>query len=191
MKIDENLTISLPGNVSQTDTTFEKDKKGRRFRIFQTQTKNSTLALSITPNETNINVNNSVSWEKALTEMAKGALKAMSEKGLNCLIVDTVIDNIPCKKLFCQNEIIPIAVNYIFLVNDKMYALQAATLDNSLSGYGIREIDQFVQSVHFDATAIKEQQFGSNAESIGYMIGKMAIPLLLIIGVIVYVVRKL
>jgi hypothetical protein len=190
MKIDENLTISFPRIVSQMDTTFVKEGKEMRFRAIKSETEFSALALLITPTETNANVDNEESLQKTLTEMAEGSLKAMSENGIECVVTDTIIDDIICKKLIGNTNVPSTIISYIFLVNDKMYSLQGVFLNKSTAISETNELNQALKSVHFNKTLIKEKQFGSKAESLGYKIGKMIIPLLIVIGVIVFIVKK-
>jgi hypothetical protein len=188
IKIDENLKLSFPDAITVTDTMVSKSGDPMKFKAYRSELGYSAFALVITPNETKMNVDNEESLRKVLKEMAKGSIKAMSNAGFTCNTIDTVIDNIKCEKLNCTNRFQTIN-SFIFLVNDKMYALQNSYItgfsqDTNLSNY-------FLKSIHFSKASIKEQQFFSKAESISYKVGYYLVPLLLFIGIIVLVIRKL
>jgi hypothetical protein len=194
INIDENLSIFLPGKVIQTDTFFLKDDKKMRFRVFKTQTEFSAFGVAITPNETNINADNRETLKTALDRIAKGSCTAAVRKGFTCLSSDTMVNNIPCKKTKIYKERAPFTppiFSYIFLVNDKMYMFSTTPFDYLENmANSSHESNLLLNSIRFTST-IKEKQFDSNAESIAYKIGYYFIPALLIIGIIVYVVRKL
>jgi hypothetical protein len=189
--VDENLTLSFPGRISEIDTSFIQEGKRMSFRIFKHESESGTLALIVTPNNTNANIDNQETLQKALDEMANGSLQAMKESGLSCQSEDSTIDNIRCKKIVCKNGLLSTVENYIFLVNDKMYSFQSATFGLYTPGTQSSDLNKFLNSIRFEKTSIKEQRFESRAESIGYKIGRLTIPLLIIVGVIFYVVRKL
>jgi len=180
MKIDENLIISFPGIVSQLDTSIIKGGEKIRIKAFKSEKEYSTFAVLIIPNETN--VDNTESLHKVLAEMTEGALTSMTKKGISCITGDTIVDKVPGIKLICKSNTSLSLNDYMFLVNDKIYALQIAYFPNN------SDIDRAEIS---NKTSIKEQQFASKAESIGYKIGYYLIPVLLFIGIIIYVVRKL
>lgn len=189
--IDENLTVSFPGIISEYDTLFVKDEEKMFFKTFKNESLSTTLLLIVTPNGTNVNADNKETHQKALEEMSKGSLDAMEERGLTCQIGDTIIDNIQCKKIVCDNSQLSIIRNYIFLVNDKMYSFQSVSLNFYSSDSQSSNLNKFLNSIHFNKNSIKEQRFGTKAESIAYNIGKLIIPLIILVGVIIYVVRKL
>ncbi len=186
--IDENLTIAFPGHVTQIDTSFVKEGKEMRFKAYKCETEIVNLALIITPKETGSRVDNSESLQKTLAQMAKGASDKMSEQGINCLVSDTIVDNIACKKLTCRTNLYSTIINYLFLVNDKMYSLQGIFFDNDNSKSGASELNNFLNSVHFNKASIKENQFNSKAESIGYKAGQLIFYLMLFVGIIALIV---
>jgi len=193
-KIDENLTISLPSTIEQIDTSYIQKGKKVKIKIFAARTEFSGIGVTVS-NENNVNIDNKESLLKALSEIAKGAIKSLQGKGLKCVTSDTLLQNIPCKKLKCEGELNGISMNilhYTFLVNDKVYIMQAAFVPEFASG-ALAELDRLLGSVHFETTSIKELQFESKAFSdgykFGYVIGMLIIPAL-IIGLIIYFVRK-
>lgn len=190
MVIDENLTISFPHSVIETDTTVINNGEKYGFKTFTCEGDSSTLVLIITPGGTDIKVNNEESWKSALDGLAKGATNSFLKSGITCTTSDTTMDDLPCKKLTCQTFMYSMLNNYIFLVNDKMYSIQAAYAYGFEPEAANTELRQFLNSIHFSKESIKEREFGSKAESTGYAIGKLILPLLLIIGVIVFVVKK-
>lgn len=191
MVIDENLTISFPGSTTLLDTTLIKKGEKYRFKAYKHENEFSTFALLITPGETDMNVDDKETWKKALAAMSKGALKALSENGFTCSPADTIIDSIPCIRSVCKNDMISTMRTYLFLVNDKMYSLQYASLDPEAIERG--ELDLFLNSVHFKKDGIKEMQFESKVSSkfykIGYLIGMLTFPAI-VIGLIIYFVRR-
>ena len=193
-KIDENLTISLPNTVEQIDTSYIQNGKKIKFKIFAARTEFSGIGVTVS-NEHNVNIDNKETLLKALSEIAKGAIKSLQAKGLKCVASDTLIQNIPCKKLKCEGELNEIPMNilhYTLLVNDKVYIMQAAFVPEFAPG-ALSELDRLLGSVHFEAKSIKELQFESKALSdgykVGYVIGMLIIPAL-IICLIIYFVRK-
>ena len=194
INIDENLTMFMPGEVTRVDTSFIKNGQELRFRVFKTETESSTLALTITPNETNLRVDNLESLQTALEKIAEGSCNAAIDKGLLCSTTDTAIDEIPGKKnkIYSKNSNNhSVVFNYIFLVNDKMYMFSTAFSTNAPAvSNAVQEAHRFLNDIHFNKTAIKEQKFKSKAESLGYNLGKLILPVLLIVGIIVYIVRR-
>ena len=195
IKVDENISISLPGEVQKIDTSFVK--KGQKFdmRILVAQTDYAALGITLSPNETNINVDNLESLKKALASIAKGATNSMREQGLRCNSIDTTIDKMPCKKLSCigkKNGVPMTIVTYSFLINDKVYAIQSAFIPE-FNAYGFAETDSLIKSIHVETASVKELQFLSKAESVGYkfghFIGMLVFPAI-VIGLIIYFVRR-
>ncbi|MCB0716305.1 MAG: hypothetical protein KDC06_09845 [Chitinophagaceae bacterium] len=188
--IDENLTVSFPHAVIENDTTILKDGEKYEFKTFNCETDTSSLLLIISPGKTNIKVDNEESWREALSGLAKGALNSFSQNGMFCIANDTTIDEIPCKKLNCQPLDYALFNNYIFLVNDKMYSFQIAYRNGSKSISAHAEMIQFLNSIHFNKSSIKEKQFDSKAESTGYKFGKLLFPLILLVAIILILLFK-
>ena len=187
MIIDETLTISFPGSVTKIDTSLVKEGKKWRFKAYKYDNGASTFALIVTPGEVNMNVDNKETWKKALTEISKGALKSFSQKGFSCSPSDTTIDKIPCKKVTCTNEDISMLNSYLFLVNDKLYSLQYASLDQETVLLDTSQLKLFLNSVHFKKDAIKEMQFESKAFSDGYKFGYVLGSLIVVVGIVLVI----
>lgn len=189
--IDENLTVSFPGEVEEFDTTVLKENKKWRIKVYKYEEELSALGLIVTPGETNINVDNKESWKEALKGMSKGAMKSFLDKGFTCAPGDTTIDDIPCVKLICKNEDHTMIKQYLFLVNDKLYALQYSGTSLSNMSFRTDRLDTFLKSIHFKKEGIKEMQFESKAYSdgykIGYFLGSAGMLVLLVIGIIFFV----
>jgi len=189
--IDETLTVSFPGEVEVFDTTVLKEKKKWRIKVYKYEEGQSAFGLIVTPGETDINVDNKESWKEALKGMSKGAMKSFLNKGINCAPGDTIVDGIPCVKLSCKNEDYSLIKQYLFLVNDKLYALQYSSINMGNISFGRDRLDMFLKSIHFKKEGIKEMQFESKAFSdgykIGYFLGGAGMLALLIIGVIFFV----
>lgn len=189
--IDENLSISFPPISFESDTSFERDGKNYRFRVLRAETESSVLGLVITPNETNINANNQESLISALEGMAKGSVKSLSNQGFNCAVSDTLIESILCKKITCLNEYASALNAYIFLINDKMYAFQGSAADENNTSLALNDLNRVLKSIRFTSSTVKEQQFSTRAESIGYNIGRLLVPLLIVAAIIAFIARKL
>lgn len=194
--IDENLTISMPGKIETIDTVAQKKGDKIRFRLFKAETAFSTLITMITPKETNLKVDNQEDLRIALDGIAKGSCSSAIDKGFSCLSSDTVIDDIPGKqlKISYPGDENPIMIYYWFLINDKVYTLSVThPADDSVLKYSLQESNRFLGSAHFNKTYLKEKEFNSKAESIGYKIG-YGIGIFLFVAVIglaiFYFVRK-
>jgi hypothetical protein len=55
---------------------------------------------------------------------------------------------------------------------------------------GKNNYEKFIKSVRFTEGDVAELQFESKSEAVGFSIGKLIIPLLIIVGVVVYVVKN-
>jgi hypothetical protein len=191
IKIDENLVVALPGKISQIDTFGIKGNMKLDLRVFKTETQTSTIAVVITPKESNINVVDKESLKEALDGIAKGLCNSATKRGLSCVVSDTTIDELPCKKskFFSSQNAFEQKVNYTFLAGDKMYTFTIADVD---SNEIYRNYSRLLSSVHFTSFAKGFRVSSienSSAGGWGYMIGKISI-LLLIAGIIVYFVKK-
>ena len=191
--IDESLTVSFPGEVDVFDTTMSKGGKKWRIKVYKYETGLSAFGLIVTPGETDINVDNKESWKEALKGMSKGAMKSYLDKGIACSPGDTTIDDIPCVKLICKSEDYSIIRQYLFLVNDKLYALQYSSINLGGMSFETNKLDTFLKSIHFKKEGIKEMQFESKAFSsgykFGYLIGTLLVPAL-IVAFIIYIVKR-
>ena len=192
--IDENLTVSFPGEIEEFDTTVLKENKKWRIKVFKYEEDATTFALIVTPGETDINVDNKESWKDALKGMSKGAMKSYLAKGITCAPGDTTVDDIPCVKLICKSPDYPLIKQYLFLVNDKLYALQYSSINVDDASFEADRLNTFLKNIHFKKEGIREMQFESKTFSagykIGYVIGTLMVVALIILGVIFFV-RKL
>jgi hypothetical protein len=192
--IDENLKILLPSELTSTvDTAIKQKGRDYRLKAFSSEGEFCLLGITITPGGTGLNVDNEESLKKALDGIARGACDKVTENGYLCQVKDSTIDGMPCRRITMYEVSLesPAVVNYAFLVNDKMYMITAAPEPglSFLSSFS-KEVDRVLAGIHFNQSNVKERRFGSKAESWGYMFGKILIPLLIIIGVIVYVVKR-
>jgi len=193
IKIDENLTVSIPKKIEQIDTTLGRGNTKLGFRILKAETQVSTLGVTVTPKGTNINVDDEESLKSALDGIAKGTCDQARQNGFICKMKDSTLDDLPCKKFefFSAGIKDPIIYNYTFLVNDKIYMFTIAHLKvNQDRTKLIQESKKFLNSVHFTKT-IKEKKFSTRAESTGYRIGYYLIPSIFAIGFIIYIVIRL
>src|SRR5690348_16707131 len=160
--VNDDITLNLPGQVNIIDTVIVKGGKVGRFRFFKTESKNSVLGLTITPNETNINVEDKESFTTVLKEMAEGACKGATNMGFICATNDTVIDRLASKRvMFFQHDAVnPMMVNFFFLLNDRIYTITQAPVTDDMEALP-EELNTLLASVHFNHTNIKEQKFES------------------------------
>src|SRR5215813_14089491 len=86
--IDENLTVSFPLSAIKMDTLIKKNGKEMRLIAYSMQSGYFTLAIIVTPGETNLDVNSDESLQVALAGIAKGASETMAEKGWECSASD-------------------------------------------------------------------------------------------------------
>lgn len=189
--IDETLTVSFPGEVKEFDTTVLKEKKKWRIKVYKYEEDLLSLGLIVTPGETNINVDNKESWKEALKGMSKGAMTSFLKQGFTCVPGDSIIDDIPCVKLICKNEDYSMIKQYLFLVNNKLYALQYSSASLGDISFETDRLNMFLKSIHFEKEGIKEMQFESKSFSdgykIGYFLGGAGMLALLVIGIIFFV----
>lgn len=192
IKVDENLTVSIPQKIVQIDTTFRDKGPSVDFRMFKAEALASTLAVNVTPKGTNINVDDEQSLKSALNEIAKGTCEGFINRGFDCKSKDSSMFGMPCKKfeIFSAGISVPVLYTYYFLVNDRLYMF--VITPSILNGDKVKlaeESNRFLNSIHFTKT-VKEKKFATKAESTAYKFGYYLIPLLLIIGIIAYIVMK-
>jgi hypothetical protein len=193
VKIGEDLAVRIPRRVIQIDTTLGNEKARYGFKVFQAQTQVCTLAVTITPNGTNINADNEEALKSALDAIVKGACETAGQKGLTCKSKDSLMDNLPCKKMefYMAGFQYPAASNYIFLVNDKMYMFTIAPLTFTSDRIKLMEESKnFLSSIHFTGT-VKEKRFSTKAESIGHKAGYYLVPLVLVVLCIAFVISRI
>jgi hypothetical protein len=173
VRVNEDLVLSLPGKITKMDTVIKNSTGERRMFIYSAKGKYSTLGITVTPNKTNMGVDDKESHKKNLDIMAEGARKGGMMMGYICKSSTTVVDSIEGIKMLMYTSDTssePLIQQHIFLLNDRMYSFVQApkTQDTPVL---IDEMDMLLKSVRFNHTAIKERQFESKAESKGYKAG--------------------
>jgi hypothetical protein len=193
VRVNEDLTISLPGQVITQDTIVGKDGFSATMRVLEANAKYSTLRVVVTPNGTKLNVNDRESLRIALEGISTGICKTATDQGLDCMKSDTTIDRIESKKIVVYNmkESTVFGIQYVFLVNDRMYLITQQTILSDEKKLN-EELKMLINSIHFNHIKIKEQKFESKAESTGYGTGYLFGQLLgfLLIGTVVWFVFK-
>jgi hypothetical protein len=193
VKIDEDLTVSIPKEIQEIDTTLSMRNTRLGFRVLKAKTKECVLGATVTPHGTNLNVDSKESLESALNGIAKGASNQAKHNGFDYQYKDSLIDNLPCKKAEYfkpwMNE--PVVYNYTFLVNDKIYMFTIAPLKfNGEKTKLIEESKRFLNSISFSKT-IKERSFFTKAVPAKHTINYYLIPAIFGIACIAYVVIRL
>jgi hypothetical protein len=192
-KIDENLVVNIPKKNQQLDTAFSEKDQTYAYRVFKAETRVATLVVTVTPNGTNINVDDEESLRSALDSFERGTCKSLSEKQLICQSKDSLLDGLPCKKIeaFVTGFKDPIFYNYCLLVNDKLYMFTITPLLFTPSQIQLsEESTRFLNGIRFTKT-VKEKQFLTKAESNGYKFGYYLVPFLLFVGFIAFVVIRI
>lgn len=196
--VDENLTISLPGKVETIDTFLIKDNNKLKFRLMSADFIYGTIVVNSTPNETNISVNNSESFDEALKGIGVGFKKSIEKKGKFAVIQDTIIDSLKGIVGFVyldSNHIKPEKISFMFLLNDKMYSVLINYFpfeSDQIENIQKYTLNKLLNSIHFNRANIKEQQFASRAESEGFAIGELIGFLIVfggIISIIYYIIK--
>lgn len=193
VRIDENLTVAIPKETQQLDTSFSKGNDTIDFKILKAETRVSAIGVTVTPNGTGINVDDEESLHSALDGLEQGTYARAKEKGFACKSKDTVLDNLPCKKFEFFSALVkdPVIYNYSFLVNGKMYMFTIAPLAFKYNKTKLLdEANRFLNSIRFSKT-IKEKQFATKAESNAYKFGYYLVPFLLIVGLVVFIVVRI
>jgi hypothetical protein len=193
IKVDENLTVTIPRKNQQLDTSFGDQNQAYDYRLFKAETQVASMVVTVTPNTTGIDVDDEESLRSVLDSFEKGSRKALSEKGLTCQSKDSLLDALPCKKIeaFWAGSKDPVVYNYCLLVNDKMYMFTISPLHLYYERTKlIEESNRFLNSIRFTKT-VKEKQFATKAESTAYKFGYYLIPFLLIVGFIAYIVYRI
>jgi hypothetical protein len=192
--VDENLITHLPGEFQRTDTSFQEPGKPKMaFRILSFTSDTYSLGVTSSPNETGIEADSPESFKRAMAGMIEGINNSVEKKGLLSKISDTTMNGIDGKKAIIYSEDQSIyTINYIFLVNDKMYMVTGS----DLTGHGERpeELNVMLKGTRFTVTKVSEKKFDSEASSkaykIGYFIGQWILPAALILLIIWLVRRK-
>ncbi len=194
IRVDENLTLSLPGKPVILDTTMERNNYNYRFLFYKLETPFSILTITATPTETGTNVNNSESLKKALDELTRGTCASAEDKGLTCVSTDTILNNIPGKKFRMYHRdpgMFLYFFAYSFILNDKMYSFTTIPIGADSTNVDFRnETFTLLRSIHFKQNEIKEQEFNSKAESTAYKMGEI-FGYVVIGALLFYFVRKI
>jgi hypothetical protein len=191
LRVDENLSLLFPQDGFNIDTIGfqygdKKDSKG-----FTGVGSFSGLGVSITQHK---NVDG-YSVHTLLEQISKEVCKEGTEMGWSCVVSDTTVNKIACKK---AKFYIPNSKSnanffrYIFFVNNKTYIFHITPLIGNFLG-AIEESKKLLGGIRFTKAA-KEQDGGSlsvqssrtyNKLWIGYISGA-----LFIIGVLVYILKR-
>ena len=190
--VDENMTISLPGNPLTIDTFVLKNNEKTPLRVLKVTTASSAIGVSVTTN-IHLNVDNTESLEETYKGIEEGFRESAAEKGLGCEVTDTVIRKIPFKKtlLFSKTSKNNVKLfSWICLLNDKMYSITAFAPKGESEQSKI-EMYRLIVSARFNSD-LQEQKFSSKAESLGYKAGQLFgyASMLIIFGLIIFFVIR-
>jgi len=188
-KIDENLSIDMPGEVVIVDTLGQRAYRSIDGNAIYVVTKYKGV---------NISVDNPESLDEFLDGMAEGFSKKMQKSGLKITKPKSIhIDSIEGRYLRCYtdnpNILIREWIAHMFFVNGIAYTLVVAYTDDRTTK-DQKGFTQFVQSINFNSTFIAENTFAnkglSRSYKIGELIGSTIIPLGIVGLILYFVLRK-
>lgn len=187
VKIDD-LSVLMPVSIVRTDTSF-RNEKGKLLKTSTVKVNGDEYYLGVTvTNETGLHADNTESMDKALADVGKGFCEKAEKSGFRCQLTDTIINEFHGKKGLLTAEAMESlsVINYLFLVNDKLYMLTASFSNADNKAGNEMTLNKFISSVSFP-TGTKEKQFKSKTESVAYKIGQVAFYLVLA-GVIFFII---
>jgi len=190
MVIDENLTISFPGEVRILDTSAASGKTRARIKTYSYQQDSFVMMAVVTVLGNETNKSTPSMRQKALREFSEGLMQSYSKKGFTCIVSDSIIHRMNCKKIVCKGETIPLINNFVFVAKNKMYSLQTFFYGNTDTSFEALRTNSFLSTVHFEKSIIEAQEFDSLETSGSYQIGYYSVPVLIIIIVVIIVIRK-
>ena len=185
VKLDENLQISFPGEVTKLDTSAVNGRTKAHFKIYTCQQESFTIMAMVTSIDGTDN-NSASKRQKALKEFAIGAMESYSKKGFKCAVTDTIIRRMNCKKIVCNGQAIPLIQSFIFLAKNRAYSLQCFLNDNRDSSL----LKKFLNSVQFNKDIVEAQELDSIETSTAYKVGYYSVPVVVIMVIVFFVIRK-
>lgn len=165
VRVDEYLTLSMPGNPDRRDSTVMIDGKPVATKRVTLGTPSITLDATMRPNETEMKADDPQSLEFALTANARKMESAFTDSGFDVQVSDTTMMGFLSKRLVVSakdDKITRIKIN-IFLINDRVYTLTGHASQGSDPQHLWSLYDAFLQSATF-VTPIKEEARFENKE---------------------------
>ena len=198
LEVDENLIAMFPSDIEKIDTVLYKDNTGLKFKGFKSKTSNSNFGITVTPEGTNIRVDNLEALDEAYKGIETGFRNNAASKEMSCNFSDTIIDKVIGRKVVMYRgttENPPLAIFYLFLLNDKLYEITCIPINGG--DMGIADMNRLLTGLDFTAVNISEKRFTSKVESQEYKIGELIGEIIgflfiigLIVGIIIYITKK-
>jgi hypothetical protein len=194
VRINEDLAVRLPGEITKEEQETEKAIAGGKLIIYKAITEYSVLGITVTPNALDMGMNGKKSNKQLLDEIEEGARKGSKLKGYECETYPTMVDGIEGIKLLMygsDTSSAPYIQQYIVVINNRMYSFFQAPNDPKISAPE-DEMKILLKSVRFNHNAVKAQKFESEGKSRGYKVGYTIgqfLGYLIIAGIIWLIVR--
>jgi hypothetical protein len=192
-KIDTNLTVEFPAEVTILDTVTKPTTTDVYIKRYTSEIEGISLGVIVTTGS-DVEPDNPESLKEFYKEAEEGILIVARRKNARFNVKDTTIDNIAGRSVIMFGGALEegyVFRFYLFLVNGKLYTL----LSNSprdLSEIELPYRKKFLSSADFAAN-VREQKFATKQESLHNKAKNLLIVLfivgLLIAAVIFFVVK--
>lgn len=208
VEIDKFLTISLPQEVSISDTfAFIKEKK-YDLKVFRAELNSSIVGMTIIQTDVYFNPYESESYNEGYEGTKNGCRRSAESKGFTVDIKDTVVDHVKCFKVeqyADDSRTIVSSVGYGFCVNTVTYMIFASPIDNSIDE-NTENLKKIIKSIRFNREEILTALAVANADPTlkkatalsedttlydkSERIGRALAPIILLIGIAIFVIYK-
>jgi hypothetical protein len=195
VQIDKFLTVSLPEQFTSSDTFLVRDGKRYDIRLFKATLSSSTLGITVTQTDFNLNPYDSKSSNEGYKGVKDGFRKNAESKGFTVDSKDTIVNDVQGFKAVVYSDnsrTIVSRVCYLFCVNTNNYSIIAVPIDNEIFE-NAENLERLVRSIRFNKKEIlasaSVNEISSSPFSNGQKVGEIA-GFLLIAAVIIFIIYK-
>jgi hypothetical protein len=190
IRIDENLTLSFPGEINRWDSLVLIKGKKALLEDYFYENESASIVLRVSVPQEEVKIDNREDLELGLDGMAKGFNETARAQGFQCSISDTTLDGRPAKKAYLRSDDqSTTGFIYMFIADTKFYILSG--YDQTGTETRPEDLTAVLKSVQLSNKIEQTKpKAKSTAYRIGYALGQLILPAVLVGGIIFWISKR-